>query len=94
MAKKQITEKELLASEANAEFVRRNSEDSIESEADSLSLEEIKSKSPLFVNKFKVIKRFSKPNLNINNNKNRSKSNRKWSENITIYTMSTSTTFI
>ncbi len=46
MAKKQITDQELLASQANAEFVNRNTEDTvIESEADSLSLEEIKSKS-------------------------------------------------
>ncbi len=45
MAKKQITEKELLASEANAEFVRTRDAESIESEADSLSLEEIKSQS-------------------------------------------------
>ncbi len=43
MAKKQITEKELLASEANAEFRTRAEESRIESEADSLSLEEIKS---------------------------------------------------
>lgn len=45
MAKKQITEKELLASEANAEFRTRAEESRIESEADSLSLEEIKSQS-------------------------------------------------
>jgi small subunit ribosomal protein S1 len=45
MAKKQITDQELLASQANAEFVNRNTEETvIESEADSLSLEEIKSK--------------------------------------------------
>jgi small subunit ribosomal protein S1 len=46
MAKKQITDQELLASQANAEFVNRNTEETvIESEADSLSLEEIKSNS-------------------------------------------------
>ena len=45
MAKKQITEKELLASEANAEFRTRAEDSRIESEADSLSLEEIKSQS-------------------------------------------------
>ena len=45
MAKKQITEKELLASEANAEFRTRAEDSIIESEADSLSLEEIKSQS-------------------------------------------------
>ena len=45
MAKKQITDQELLASQANAEFVNRNTEETvIESEADSLSLDEIKSK--------------------------------------------------
>ncbi len=44
MAKKQITDQELLASQANAEFVNRNTEETvIESEADSLSLDEIKS---------------------------------------------------
>lgn len=43
MAKKQITEKELLASEANAEFRTRAEDSRIESEADSLSLDEIKS---------------------------------------------------
>ena len=46
MAKKQITDQELLASQANAEFVNRNTEETvIESEADSLSLDEIKSNS-------------------------------------------------
>ncbi|MCF8284543.1 MAG: 30S ribosomal protein S1 [Sphingobacteriales bacterium] len=45
MAKKQITEKELLASEANAEFRTRTEDSIIESEADSLSLDEIKSQS-------------------------------------------------
>ena len=46
MAKKQITDQELLASQANAEFVNRNTEETvIESEADSLSLEEIISNS-------------------------------------------------
>ena len=45
MAKKQITDQELLASQANAEFVNRNTEETvIESEADSVSIEEIKSK--------------------------------------------------
>ena len=46
MAKKQITDQELLASQANAEFANRNTEETvIESEADSLSLDEIKSNS-------------------------------------------------
>jgi small subunit ribosomal protein S1 len=46
MAKKQITDQELLASQANAEFVNRNTEETVlESEADSLSLDEIKSNS-------------------------------------------------
>ena len=46
MAKKQITDQELLASQANAEFVNRNTEETvIESEADALSLDEIKSNS-------------------------------------------------
>ena len=45
MAKKQITEKELLASEANAEFRTRTEDSIIESEADSLSLDGIKSQS-------------------------------------------------
>ena len=46
MAKKQITDQELRASQANAEFVNRNTEETvIESEADSLSLDEIKSNS-------------------------------------------------
>lgn len=52
MAKKQITEKELLASEANAEFRTRTEDSRIESEADSLSLEEIKSQSMIIPEDF------------------------------------------